>query len=162
MALWPLKILPNHCYKKDEQLDYIKEDCLFDLSVYYSEKFENIYSYDVDGKATKINTKSNTTNAILIEHENNILLAYEEMIKLTYVKAKLKVIISYDRWNDIEFAKERLSNNLKQIVYQANQRITESLSTEYLIIVGQNKGDKIFWDCSAPPYSVTDILQSIK
>ncbi len=71
-------------------LTYIKEDCLFDLSVYYEEEFNTLKSYEVDGKAKLIPTHSNTTNAILIEHENNILLSYEEMIKLALCKGETK------------------------------------------------------------------------
>lgn len=144
-------------FYKRINLSYIKEDALFDLSVYYKETFQNLLSYDVDESAKELRKDILTTNAILIEHENNILMSYEEMIKLTYVKARLKVIITYDRWNDGGFAKMRLSKNLHQIVSQANKLIPEYELTEYLIIIGQNNGDMITWYYSEHPYSVKDI-----
>jgi hypothetical protein len=55
------------------------------------------------------------------------------------VKARLKVIIVYDEWNDIEFAITRLGSNLKQMIRQANQRLVEPLETEYLLLIGNNK-----------------------
>lgn len=144
-------------FYKGMKLSYIKEDALFDLSVYYNETFQDLLSYDVDESAKKLREDILTTNAILIEHENNILMSYEEMIKLTYVKARLKVIITYDRWNDGIFAKMRLSKNLHQIVSQANKLIPEYELTEYLIIIGQNNGDSVTWYYSEPPYSVKEI-----
>lgn len=79
------------------------------------------------------------------------------MMKLTYVKGRLKVIITYDRWSDGSFAEMRLSKNLHQIVSQANKLIPEYELTEYLIIIGQNNGDTIKWYYSEAPYSVKGI-----
>jgi hypothetical protein len=138
-------------------LTYIKEDCLFDLSVYYSEEFKKVWNYEVDEKAVEIDTRSNTLNAILVEHENEILHTHQEMIKLTYVKARLKVIIVYDRWDDIEFAKKRLGGNLKQIIYQANSRLVEPLTTEYLLIIGNSSNhNNIDWNDRTLYYSVNE------
>jgi len=143
------------------KLTYIKEDCLFDLSVYYNEEFKKVLNYKVDEKAIEIDTRSNTLNAILVQHENEILLTHQEMIKLTYVKARLKVIIVYDRWDDIEFAKKRLGGNLKEIIRQANTKLVEPLTTEYLLIIGNSSNHyNIDWNDKTVYYSVNDIMNS--
>jgi len=67
------------------------------------------------------------------------------MIKLTTVRAKLKVLITYN-WdkeadNDYKFVYKTLRNNFRKIIKQANKSCKE-INTEYLLIVGQH-GDKV-------------------
>lgn len=75
---------------------------------------------------------------LLLECENDTAMAYQEMVKLTYYRAPLKVLVCYDygsksRWG---YAKERLIKNFHEIIHQTNEWFPENPQTEYLLIIG--------------------------
>lgn len=78
---------------------------------------------------------------IIIEHENIIDGCWKEMIKLTYFRAKLKVLISYLPDNiDDENRKaiiNTVTNNFRNIIRDANLMQHENEDTEYLMIIGE-------------------------
>ncbi len=82
-----------------------------------------------------------TNYDVLIEHENDVVRCYEEMIKLTYYKSGLKVLITYNFDEPTEkkedVAENILINNFSSVLYQTNKDFPENIHTQYLLIVGQ-------------------------
>lgn len=81
----------------------------------------------------------------LIEHENNIELCYEEMVKLTYLRARLKILITYNyefsdqtAFTEIEKTINYARNNFQKIIRHTNSEFPENEDTEYVLIVGQS------------------------
>jgi len=78
---------------------------------------------------------------IIIEHENDFKSCWQEMTKLTYRKARLKVLITYNKPN--ENGKEHreilevLRTNFRDIIMQANREFPENEMTQYILIIGQ-------------------------
>jgi hypothetical protein len=102
---------------------------------------------------------------IILEHENDILLCQQEMIKLTYFKSPLKVLITYC-WDNKEEDKykvyrEKAKNNFKDIIEKSNKDFPENISTEYLLIIGQKFTAKYEWYCYAYKYNGEIILEDI-
>jgi hypothetical protein len=78
---------------------------------------------------------------MIIEHENNYKRCWQEMIRLTSIKAKLKVLITYNNPAD-ENQKhteivDLLNTNFAQIIKQSNWDYPENRHTQYLLIIGQ-------------------------
>lgn len=107
---------------------------------------------------------------VLIEHEHGMNIE-EEMWKLIFWRAPLKVLIFYD-WNEdakeTEKRKDWLSNKLiklKKMLDVANQRFPEADKTEYLFVIGncqsvhgEQIGDgPLTIKCSRPPSSAADL-----
>ncbi|MEM6724114.1 MAG: hypothetical protein AAF598_08750 [Bacteroidota bacterium] len=84
---------------------------------------------------------------ILIEQENVMELCYHEMIKLTHLKARLKVLITYNYEYPNDSKEEAKTQqtidfaiaNFKRIINNANNDFPENPATEYLLIIGQPK-----------------------
>jgi len=138
--------------KQKENLRYRKEDGLTDLSFATVKSFENISSIENKSNSTPIVTNTDfypIHYEILLEHENNIYSSYEEMIKLAYERARLKVLITYnedvDKNSDYKASVDTLLKNYMEIIKQANQKYPENSETEYLLIVGQKDNNKLFW-----------------
>ena len=83
---------------------------------------------------------------IIIESENYKKRTWEEMIKLTRYKAKLKVLITYadaiaggkDPDKDV---KNTISNNFKKAIEFANSDFLENKETKYILIIGQRENN---------------------
>ncbi len=77
---------------------------------------------------------------IVIEHENHIECCWEEMYKLTGIKARLKVLITYnydqDKNGDYNEELNIIKENFTSIITLANKGLRENSETEYLLIVG--------------------------
>lgn len=152
------KELLEHFDNKHEYFNYIKEDELFDLCIVSKETLENdklISLHENETKQKKLKMEYYPKfYEVLIEHENDIYTsASQEMTKLSYQRAPLKVLITYnedveenkpDRYN---YIMEQLALNFKVIVEHANfpERYFENIQTEYLLIIGQRNCDKINW-----------------
>lgn len=71
------------------------------------------------------------------------------MIKLTYDRARLKVLITYnenvDKKSDYKFINEILTNNFRTKINQANTKHPENSETEYLLIIGQKVNNNLIW-----------------
>ena len=84
-----------------------------------------------------------TNYDILIEHENDIKLCYQEMIKLTYYKSSLKVLVTYNYDENAENQWQKTEANavanFSSILQQTNSEMPENKDTEYLFIIGQMK-----------------------
>jgi len=105
-----------------------------DMVVYSKEKYININNFDNSG-----NIKSDYPLCLdlVVEHENNYQNCYEEIRKLTEIKAKLKVLISYPP-NDVE-SKKALCEKMSKGIKQSNFYFPENDRTEYLLIFGYEK-----------------------
>lgn len=84
-----------------------------------------------------------TNYNILIEHENDIKLCYQEMIKLTYYKSSLKVLVTYNYDENAENQWQKTEANavanFSSILQQTNSEMPENKDTEYMFIIGQMK-----------------------
>jgi hypothetical protein len=99
---------------------------------------------------------------ILIEHENKIELCWQEMYKLTGIKARLKVLIIYnydqDKNGDYSECLNIIKKNFTSIIKQANDGFRENPETEYVLIIGQKMIDNsLMWDYST--YSLNEIIK---
>lgn len=131
---------------------YRTEDGGVDLSVYEEKNIEGVKDmYEMGNPLDFEILKHYPRNyAILLEHENQIELAYQEMHKLSYLKAPLKVLITYvwetkKTGEDYSFVYERLRENFAQILTAANASHPENPDTRYLTIAGQKRDGMIYW-----------------
>jgi len=139
--------------KNKTGLRYRKEDGLTDLSFATKNSFDKVYSlHEKQVDRTKVISDSvyyPSFYEILVEHENDIYSCYEEMAKLTYSRARLKVLITYnentDDTSDYKYAIDILLENFRTIIKQANQKYPENSKTEYLFIIGQIDSNKLVW-----------------
>lgn len=154
------QFLVEQLNRKDNQKTYRhrKEDGLFDLALSSHENFKGIKDFHTDPGEISFQNKNGeklfypTQYDLLLEHENNILLCYEEMAKLTYARAKLKVLVTYD-WDEEEWKKdgkpsdslERLIHNFSTIIRQANEGFSENAFTRYLLLLGRKSGNEMQW-----------------
>lgn len=134
----------NFFKNKFKGYEYRQEDGLVDISFYKKENYHNIFNL-YEPKSPKFNSITLDDYPIyydiLIEHENEITMCYEEMIKLTAFRSDLKVLITYN-WEEItsdnyKYVNETIVDNFKKIISQSNQRNSESREIEYLLIIGQ-------------------------
>ena len=133
---------------------YRKEDGSVDLSIYKSEFIENVSDMKIEEKVSNI-TQDKLNNfpkvySVLLEQENVIERAYEEMHKLTYFRANLKVLVTYiwnpsktgDKW---AYAHDRICKNFESILKQTNDIFPENGETDYILVTGQKVNEKLIW-----------------
>jgi hypothetical protein len=112
----------------------------FDLSVGSNDYFKEIFNFDCTGNLDKIDYP--LYFELLLEHENDFKTVFVEMAKLTYEKAKLKVLITYpEKPKHIEY----LVGNFSNIIKQSNSTFKENQETEYLLIYGMLNESKVDW-----------------
>lgn len=141
-------------------LEYRKEDGLTDLSFSENNFFNKIYSLHNSESERKEVIPKNAFYPkyydILVEHENNIYLCYQEMIKLTYNRARLKVLITYngnvDDTSDYKYVNAIIIKNFNTIIRQATEKYSENRDTEYLLIVGQLNNGNLDWNLNIFDY----------
>ena len=135
-------------------LIYRKEDGLTDLAFSENDFFNKIYSlHNSESKRKEVLPKNAFYPKyydILVEHENNIYLCFQEMIKLTYYRARLKVLITYneniDDSSDYKYVNDLLINNFCTIIKEATEKHHENRDTEYLLIIGQMNHGTLAWN----------------
>jgi hypothetical protein len=149
-----------------EKYFYRKEDGSVDLSIYENDFLRGIMDMNTEDKVSVISKE--TLNYfpkyynVLIEQENTIEKAYEEMYKLTYFRANLKVLITYI-WNPSKsgdlwtYAHDRLSKNFESIIKQTNESYPENGETDYVLITGQKIDNKIIWK-----YTGLSVMSTLK
>ncbi|MBA7586558.1 hypothetical protein ES708_28560 [subsurface metagenome] len=147
--------------KSKTGLRYRKEDGLVDLTFAPDNNFENILSlhekpedrFDVLKKDPEKVPFYPRHYSILVEHENDIYKCYEEMAKLAYCRARLKVLITYnenvDLKDDYMYLEEVIVQNFTKIKKQSNENFPENKNTEYLLLVGQKRKDTLTWNSKA-------------
>jgi len=83
---------------------------------------------------------------VLFEHENKIDSAKEELYKLLYRKAPLKVIVSYLYRDSLVEKLSDYKRKFSEMIRVSNEWFSENKGTEYLFIIGHGKElDKITW-----------------
>ena len=107
---------------------------------------ENALRYDIKtGDPERLPTFQPVLYDILIEHENSIGLSYQEMLKLVYMRARLKVLITYTFDSD-DTDKQELQalaaivharKQFDRMINDSNANYPENPDTEYVFIVGQ-------------------------
>lgn len=139
-------------------LRYRKEDGLVDLTFAPDNNFENILSLHEKPEDRNDVLKKDPERvpfypryySILVEHENDIYKCYEEMAKLAYCRARLKVLITYnenvDSKSDYKYIEKLVIQNFVEIKHQANKDFCENKQTEYLLLIGQKDQNKLNWN----------------
>jgi hypothetical protein len=130
---------------------YVKDNGGVDLSIFKESSFQGTHNlYDPKNeKYTQIEIADCPVfYDIILEMENDPRKCYTNMIKLTTLRAKLKVLITYN-WDkeadyDYKFVYKTLRNNFRKIIKQANKSCKE-VNTEYLLIVGQHSEKAQDW-----------------
>jgi len=147
--------------KSKTGLRYRKEDGLVDLTFAPEKNFEGIFSLHEKPKDRSDVLKKDPEKvpfypryySILVEHENDIYKCYEEMAKLAYCRARLKVLVTYnenvDLKDDYMYLEEVIVQNFNKIKQQSNENFPENENTEYLLLVGQKRKDTLTWNSKA-------------
>jgi hypothetical protein len=140
-----------------------REDKFCDVSIYSKNQFSKVYSLHNEPEDRKDNLQNGDWYKdclISIEHENKCEIAYIEMMNLTYRRARLKVLITYNNGCSYENTMNTfkvMAENFSNIIKQSNEYFAENRRTEYLLIVGsklkdkdkQEYKDKIMWNCQS-------------
>ena len=148
--------------KMGPTLNIYTQDRYSDVSFYSDHAFQGVMSLQYDKKQRednlkKIDYKWWSQCMISLEHENDYLMCYEEMIYLTTRRARLKVLVTYFDDYNIEGTRtvlEALCENFSTIIRQSNLLFNENEQTEYLLIVGSrlkedNKQKRFIWNMQA-------------
>lgn len=127
-------------------LEYRTEDSKIDIAFgNKNDNFSGIKSYNKNESVINESNFYPKDYPLLIEHENKIEYCWQEMMKLTYLRAKLKVLITYNWFKDDGKRIDLIKDNFGKIIEQANSDIQEDIQTEYLLIVGHCIKDEIHW-----------------
>jgi hypothetical protein len=131
-------------------LEAVREDKFCDVNFYAPRRFQGVLSmqYRKDERQDVLATNSITRFCqcmISLEHENNYLLCYNEMLNLTQRRARLKVLVTYfdeDTVINTRAIFTALCENFSSIIKQSNWIFYENQQSEYLLIVGSKMKDK--------------------
>lgn len=136
--------------KKFPSIEFRTEDGTFDLVFTSQKKFSDI-------KTISINHSEiidpigfyHVGYDVIIEIENESKRCWEEMTKLTWIIAPLKVLITYNHYSKneatIKCENDILINNFSKIISQSNKFSKENNSVKYVLIVGNNFKSKLNW-----------------
>lgn len=121
----------------------------FDLIAGTDDHFEGIYVYDLYETFEKYLQNRKNKNfltypkhqLLLLEHENDFRTALNELMKLTYERAKTKVLITYPYTIKNRIA---LITNTLKILDQSDKDLPE-YSTEYILVLGEHIDDILYW-----------------
>ncbi|NQU87710.1 MAG: hypothetical protein HQ541_18315 [Mariniphaga sp.] len=132
------------------RLKYFKEDFTRDLTVVQKGKKYKVKTKSYHNEPIKSTIKNYYYSyELILEHENDILLCQQEMIKLTYFKAPLKVLVTYcwdnEKDDENKIYRDRAKCNFQTIIEKSNQYFPENNSTEYLLIIGQKNQTDFNW-----------------
>lgn len=137
--------LGEHLINGEEKLRYRAEDAKIDLAL-GKDNFKGLKKISSNVELNNDECFYPKVYEVIVEHENNIDTAWQEMIKLTSFRAKLKVLITYNYAEEVdqEYHKhiKSLEENFQKIIEQTNQVLPEPPDTEYLLIIGQRKESK--------------------
>jgi len=110
-----------------------------DITIFSKETYEQINDYDNSGLS---DTSIPVCIDAVIEHENDYQRCFDEVRKLTELKAKLKVLITYPPDNE---SKNAIIEKMSKGIKQSNNYFPENSTTEYLLILGSNN-NSIKWE----------------
>lgn len=133
---------------------YGTEDGLVDLSIYKRKFFKGVLDIQVLHKGWKFRDdlleQFPVHYDVLLKNENSIENAYMGMRRLTCLRARLKVLVTYI-WDpsiegdDGDEAHKLLCRNLEVVIKQTNDAYPENGETNYILITGQRVNQKLIW-----------------
>lgn len=144
---------------------YRKEDGLVDLSIYQRDQYvKDIFKIGKKNAGEKRSLKDYPKEYdVLFEHENDPSKSCEEMCKLSYFRANLKVLVTYiwdsDNAEDGAKTHQQLSENFETIIKQSNSSYPENVETSYLLITGQRVSGSLLWRFTG--FSVMNTLKQV-
>lgn len=139
----------DYIRKKATNLEYRTEENKLDLV--FSEKNSNIVVQDIECEGKNVNLDKQyypKVYEIILEHENKSTSCWEEMVKLTRLRAKLKVLITYLDYKVVgDSQRNILIQNFSMIIESCNEKILIN-DESYLLIVCQRipKDDNDYLD----------------
>lgn len=124
--------------KHFEGYRYRTEDGLSDLALALESQFyEDIL--EPKNNMNLINGFWPKEYSMLVEHENEIYSCWQELIKMSYSKAKFKLLITYFSQSYCETEHKMLLHNTHSIKRLSND------SASYIIVIGYILKDKLHW-----------------
>ncbi len=119
-----------------------KEWRKFDLVVGTDDYFENLCNYDLSGFVSRDDHLSHYPRhqLLLFEHESDYKTCLNEFIKLTYERARTKILVTYPTRREHRIS---IINNAINILDQSHTSIEEM--SEYFIVFGEKFDDVIYW-----------------
>lgn len=137
------------CEKNKDTLIYRKEEWNIDLVIARKERL----STTAIGVEPSANWLLPAIYEVCLEHETNCLDSWQEMIKLIYMRAKLKVLISYNIDSDgtpsqeerVVGVERRVVEQFDSMIDASNQVHADNPATEYAMILGRLCNNQIIW-----------------
>ncbi len=137
-------------FKNKYNINYRTEDGKYDLSMSFSnkmivptlnDKFQPI-EYDTSKHYSYYPIKYD----ILVEHENNIYSSWDEVAKLIYARAFLKVLITYNSTTEhFEDEQKMMVETFVKMLSEMNKELKEDNRTEYLLLIGRVDNENLKW-----------------
>ncbi|XOV94269.1 MAG: hypothetical protein ACFHWX_06095 [Bacteroidota bacterium] len=133
-------------------LGFRSEDGSVDLSLFDQRSVFEFTTLDKNWKLKPDERNDYPSNYLaIIEHENKLYTAWEEIAKLTYFHSRLKVLISYHSSDNLSEDKRRLEmqmieKSFSSVLSKSNEVYPENPLTEYLFIMGGVVKDHLTWD----------------
>jgi len=115
-----------------------------DACIYTALTYTEINYYDNSGNDP--DTQIPIGLEVMIEHENDFRMVFQEIRKLIEFKAKLKVLITYPEGDPGGKQEKAIREKLSKAIAQSNRFIPEEEQTQYLIITGFLKDNYIHWN----------------
>jgi hypothetical protein len=115
-----------------------------DVCIYSANTYKNINYYDNSDKDP--DTLVPIGLEVMLEHENDYRMVFQEIRKLIEFKAKLKVLVTYPEGKPGGEPELAIREKLSKAIAQSNKFIPEDPQTQYLIITGYLEDDYIHWN----------------
>lgn len=140
----------NYLSKKYDNIKYRTEDGLFDLSLTLNQNLYAIPTLDKNYNHTNFDSHDYASiYDVLLEHENEIYQSWHEVAKLAYVRAYLKVVVTYnsDGLSESQLQKEiqMMTATFEKIIPQCNKNFPDNIDTEYVLLIGNKTADTLEW-----------------
>jgi len=136
-------------YFKDGNIPFRfwREDGTFDLSFSFANDFNNV-AYTYRGETDYFEpTGYPIAYDVVIEIENSLQACWQEMTKMTWVRCPLKVVVTYNTFDTLKANEDKmLLERFSSIVAQSNSYFEDNPNTEYLLLIGYKRDNKLMWD----------------
>ena len=134
-------------------LRYRSEDGLFDLCMTLQGNLNAIPTLDRNYHPDSFEPEQDSFYPsfydVLLEHENDIYSSWQEVAKLSYVRGRLKVLVTYtrDHGDATRTAEEihMMEETVRSILFQTTVLFKDEGDTEFLLLVGTLRSGSITW-----------------
>ncbi len=147
-----LSPIGNFFSERIPNLKYRTENSLVDLTMSVRESFQSIptlFTNHVPGVLETYASHYPVIHDVLFEHENAIYFSWHEVVKLTYAKSYLKVLVTYNsdtlQENIVTKENEMMFNTVQTILEQSSREFAENEQTEFLLLIGRKKENILSW-----------------